>query len=316
MPRQATGHVPVAPQRVLELAGPALARPGAVFVDATIGLGGHARAVAERFPGARIIGLDRDPEAVGQARAALGGRAEVFRAPFAELDQVLQAAGALAPDAVLFDLGVSSVQLDSDERGFAYSRDVALDMRMDPGQGLSAAEILARYSREDLARVLRDYGEERFAWQIAGQIAAARAKAPVTRSGQLVELVRRAIPAPARRSGGNPAKRTFQALRVEVNSELDQIAAALPQAVRRLRIGGRIVVMSYQSLEDAVVKRALAAGAASSAPPGLPVEPACAAPYLKLLTRGAERASQDEQASNPRSKPLRLRAAEKIREPR
>ncbi|MDR2347078.1 MAG: 16S rRNA (cytosine(1402)-N(4))-methyltransferase RsmH [Bifidobacteriaceae bacterium] len=308
------GHVAVAAQRFLDLAAPALARPGAVFVDATIGLGGHAKAVAERFPQVRIIGLDRDPAAVSQARAALGARAEVFRAPFSQFAEVLAQAGAAMPDAVLFDLGVSSFQLDTDERGFAYSRDVPLDMRMDPAGQLTAARVLQDYSRQELARLLREYGQERFAWRIAGRIVAARQDRPITRSGDLVELIYASVPAASRRTGGNPAKRTFQALRVEVNAELDQLAAALPQAVQSLRVGGRIVAMSYQSLEDALVKRVFASGASSSAPPGLPIEPAFAAPRLRLLTKGAERASAAEQLSNPRSKPLRLRAAEKIRE--
>jgi 16S rRNA (cytosine1402-N4)-methyltransferase len=299
---------------VVELVAPALARPAAVFVDATVGLAGHARAVAERCPAARLIGLDRDPEAVRHARARLGPEALVVHAAFADLGATLDAAGAPTPDAVLFDLGASSPQLDSDERGFAYSRDTPLDMRMDPAGPLTAAEILATYPRAELARVLREYGEERYAWGIAGRIVARREAAPILRSGELVDLVRAAIPAAARRTGGNPAKRTFQALRVEVNSELDQLEAALPEAIRRLRVGGRVVVMSYQSLEDAVARRVLGGAAKSSAPAGLPVEPASARPTLRLLTRGAEHATAEEQQSNPRARPLRLRAAEKIRE--
>jgi 16S rRNA (cytosine1402-N4)-methyltransferase len=291
-----------------------LARPGAVFVDATIGWGGHAALVAAQFPGTRIVGLDRDPAAVAQARRRLGAEAQVVRAPFAELPQVLAGLGFEAADAVLFDLGVSSVQLDQDERGFAYSRDTFLDMRMDPSTKLTAAGVLATYSKSELTRVLKAYGEERFAGRIAGAVVAARTRQPIERSGQLVELIREAIPAPARRTGGHPAKRTFQALRVEVNGELAQIEAALPAAIRLLNLGGRIIVMSYQSLEDALVKRILKAGASSSAPPDLPVEPETSKPYLKPLTRGAERASAEEITANPRSAPLRLRAAEKIRE--
>jgi 16S rRNA (cytosine1402-N4)-methyltransferase len=270
--------------------------------------------VAERSPGVRIIALDRDPVAVERAQARLGERAEVFHAPFAELSDVLDKAQVRQVDAVLFDLGVSSMQLDNDERGFAYSRDTMLDMRMDPNVGLPASQVLATYSQADLARVLRVYGEERFAGRIAAAIVAARASGPIERSGQLVDLIRTAIPAPARRTGGNPAKRTFQALRVEVNRELEQIERALPQAIGRLRVGGRIVVMSYQSLEDRLVKQLLGSYAQSKAPVGLPVEPADDSPVLRLLTRGADKATEAELATNPRSRPLRLRAAEKIKE--
>jgi 16S rRNA (cytosine1402-N4)-methyltransferase len=308
------GHTPVAADRFLELVAPALARPDAVFVDATVGLGGHSRAVATRFPDVRMIGLDRDAEAVRAARAALGQRAEIFHAEFSCVGEILRQAGLNTVDAVLFDLGVSSYQLDSDSRGFAYSRDTPLDMRMDPTTALTAAEILRVYSRDQLARVLRDYGEERFAKRIADRIVAARAATPIERSGQLVELIRGAIPAAARRAGGNPAKRTFQALRVEVNGELEQIESAFPAAIERLNLGGRIVAMSYQSLEDALVKAVLRRASTSSAPPGLPVEPQEAKPQLKLLTRGAEQACEAEREANPRSASLRLRAAVRIRE--
>ncbi|MDR2114379.1 MAG: 16S rRNA (cytosine(1402)-N(4))-methyltransferase RsmH [Bifidobacteriaceae bacterium] len=322
MIQELSGHTPVAAARFLELVTPALQRPGALYLDATVGLGGHSFAVAERFPEARIIGLDRDPEAVERARARLGDRAEIFHAPFTELGRILDGigrsaadptSGPEAPDAILFDLGVSSMQLDQDRRGFAYSRDTALDMRMDGGQELTAAQILATYSREELTRVFKSYGEERYAWRIAGRVVAARQQAPLERSGQLVDLIKQSVPAASRRTGGNPAKRVFQALRVEVNRELDQLEVALPQAVQRLRVGGRLVVMSYQSLEDTMVKRILTAAATSSAPPGLPVEPESTKPVLKLLTRGAEPASELEQTENRRSAPLRLRAAQKIR---
>ncbi|MDR1441504.1 MAG: 16S rRNA (cytosine(1402)-N(4))-methyltransferase RsmH [Bifidobacteriaceae bacterium] len=314
MPPVRNGHTPVALERFWELAGPALARPGSVYVDATVGLGGHAALVAERSPDSVIIGLDRDPLAVRRAGERLGQGARIVQAPFAGLDGVLDALGIHTADAVLFDLGVSSVQLDSDERGFAYSRDTFLDMRMDPTTGPTAADVLATYTVADLTKVLATYGEERFASRIARAVVKARDESPVERSSQLVELIRRAIPAPARRQGGHPAKRTFQALRIEVNCELAQLEAALPQAVGRLAVGGRIIVMSYQSLEDALVKRVLTAGASSAAPPGLPIEPESTKPYLSLLTRGAERASAVEIAANPRSAPLKLRAAKRIRE--
>ncbi|MDR1799764.1 MAG: 16S rRNA (cytosine(1402)-N(4))-methyltransferase RsmH [Bifidobacteriaceae bacterium] len=311
-----TGHLPVSPERFLELVSPALAREGAVYVDATIGLGGHALAVAEAFGEVRIIGLDRDPAAVEAARRRLAdhtSRATVVHANYDQLAAVCGGLGVLAADAVLFDLGVSSPQLDQDERGFAYSRDTALDMRMDTTQELTAAQVLASYPQAELAAILRRYGEERYAGRIAAAIVEARATRPIERSSQLVDLIRTAIPAPARRTGGNPAKRTFQALRVEVNGELAALEAALPQAIDLLRVGGRVVVMSYQSLEDAIVKRVLQAGATSRAPAGLPVEPAHLRPVLRLVTRGAEHAPAAEQARNPRSAPLRLRAAEKVR---
>ncbi|MDR1394518.1 MAG: 16S rRNA (cytosine(1402)-N(4))-methyltransferase RsmH [Bifidobacteriaceae bacterium] len=314
MIREQMGHTPVATDRLVEWMAPALGRPGAVYFDATIGMGGHAAVIAERFPSCRIVGLDRDPAAIEWSSQRLGSRASLRRAGFAEIAAVAASLGLDQLDGILFDLGVSSVQLDSDERGFAYSRDTPLDMRMDPELPVTAADILATYSQVQLMRILRDYGEERFAGRIASRIVTERADRPLTHSGQLVELVRQAVPAPARRKGGNPAKRTFQALRIEVNGELDQIALALPAAIRLLRPGGRLVVMSYHSLEDAAVKRALRLEATSKAPPGLPVEPESAKPVLRILTRGAEPASASEIQSNPRSASLRLRAAEKIRE--
>jgi 16S rRNA (cytosine1402-N4)-methyltransferase len=211
------------------------------------------------------------------------------------------------------DLGVSSLQLDEPERGFSYAQDAPLDMRMDPTTGPTAAEVLNTYDERDLVRVLRSYGEERFAPRIARSIVRARAKAPLERTGELVDLIRDAIPAAARATGGHPAKRTFQALRIEVNGELDALARALPESVEALAVGGRIVVEAYQSLEDRMVKRTFAAGATSSAPPDLPVERPEHAPYLKLLTRGAEQADADEVALNPRAQSVRLRAAERVR---
>jgi 16S rRNA (cytosine1402-N4)-methyltransferase len=214
---------------------------------------------------------------------------------------------------VLFDLGVSSLQLDSAERGFAYSVDAPLDMRMDPADPTTAADILNGYSAVDLARVLHRYGEERFARRIADSVVRHRGDAPLRTSAELVDIVRQAIPAAARRRGGNPAKRTFQALRIEVNGELRALDRAIPAAVEALAVGGRIVVLAYQSLEDRIVKQVLARGAASTAPLDLPVVPESDQPRLRLLTRGAEAASDDETTSNPRAGSVRLRAAERIR---
>jgi 16S rRNA (cytosine1402-N4)-methyltransferase len=215
---------------------------------------------------------------------------------------------------VLFDLGVSSLQLDAEERGFSYSRDADLDMRMDPTTGPTAAEVLNTYPVPELARVLREYGEERFASRIAAAIARRRAKAPLRRSGELVELLYDVVPAASRRTGGHPAKRTFQALRIEVNGELDALRAALPAAVDALAVEGRIVVLAYHSLEDRMVKRELAARASSTSPLDLPVELPGHGPELRLLTRGAEQASVDEISENPRAASVRLRAAVRIRE--
>jgi len=280
-------------------------------------MGGHAEAVARHFGEVRIIALDRDPQAVDQASARLaqfGQRARVVRANFDHIDQVCAEQGVDAIDAALFDLGVSSFQLDNDHRGFAYSRPTRLDMRMDQTEGQTAAQVLATYSRGELIRVLRDYGQERFAGAIATAIVHARQDKPIEHSDQLVDLIRSAIPAPARRQGGHPAKRVFQALRVEVNGELEAIEKALPTAIDLLRVGGRLVVMSYQSLEDQAVKRILKSGLTDRAPAGLPIVPDLAKPYLRALTRGAELVTAAELAANSRSAPLRLRSVEKIRE--
>lgn len=310
-------HVPVLRDRVLTLLAPALEQPGAVLVDATVGLGGHTESALERFPGLQVIGLDRDEEALrlsGERLLGFGERITLVHAVYDELPEVLARLGLDRVQGVLFDLGVSSMQLDLTERGFAYSHDAPLDMRMDQGQGITAADVLNTYSADDLARILRTYGEEKFAYRIATRVVAEREAEPFTNSARLVELVRACIPAPARRTGGNPAKRTFQALRVEVNGELDTLRRALPAALSRLSVGGRIVVMSYQSLEDRIVKEILTAGATADVPVGLPVIPEDRRPWLKLLTRGADMASQEEIELNPRAASVRVRAAEKVGE--
>jgi 16S rRNA (cytosine1402-N4)-methyltransferase len=299
---------------VLALLAPALGAPGAVAVDATLGLGGHSLALLQAHPGLRLVGVDRDPEALRLARSRLAdfaARVSLHQAVYDELPDVLAAAGVSRVDGVLFDLGVSSLQLDEARRGFAYAQDAPLDMRMDPTSGRTAADVVNTYEAGELARVLRDYGEERFARRIAAAVVRER---PITSSARLAELVRQAIPAAARRTGGNPAKRTFQALRIEVNRELDSLQAALPAAIDAVRVGGRVVVLSYHSLEDRIVKRAFAAGATDSSPPGLPVPLPSAAPVLRVLTRGAEPPSAAEIEQNPRAASARLRAAERIRE--
>jgi 16S rRNA (cytosine1402-N4)-methyltransferase len=309
-------HVPVLLERVVDLLAPALERPGAVVVDATLGLGGHAEALLRRCPQIRLVGLDRDAEALERARerlAQFGAQFEAVHAVYDGLPAVLAELALARVQGVLFDLGVSSLQLDQAARGFAYAHDAPLDMRMDPSSAMTAADVLNTYTASDLARILREYGEERFARQIAAAIVRERQRAPFTTSARLVQLLRQVIPAPARRTGGHPAKRTFQALRIEVNAELAILERALPAAVAALELGGRIVVVSYHSLEDRLVKRTLAALARSNTPPGLPVELPEHRPQLRLLTRGAETPTADEIAANRRAASARLRAAERIR---
>jgi 16S rRNA (cytosine1402-N4)-methyltransferase len=314
--RAADRHVPVLRDRIVELLAPVLAEPGAVYVDGTVGMGGHAEAILERCPEVRVVGIDRDREALALAAERLvrfGEQVRFVHAVYDEFREVLRAQGLREVQAVLFDLGVSSLQLDEPERGFAYSHDAPLDMRMDQSRGLTAADVLNTYEPADLERVLREYGEERFARKIVAAIVRERQAEPFTSSARLVELLKRVVPAASQKSGGHPGKRTFQALRIEVNTELSAWSSALPDAIDALALGGRIAVLSYHSLEDRITKRALAEGAHSSTPEGLPVELPEHAAYLRLLTRGAEEASPEEQAANPRSASVRLRAAERIR---
>jgi 16S rRNA (cytosine1402-N4)-methyltransferase len=311
----APAHVPVLLARCLELLDPALRRPGAVAVDATLGLGGHAEAMLQAHPGLTVLGLDRDPQALAMAAerlAPFGSRFQAVRAVYDTLPVALAGAGHRRADAILFDLGVSSMQLDLAERGFAYATDAPLDMRMDPTAGATAADLLNTAPAAELARILRTYGEERFASQLARAIVRERERAPFTTSARLVALVRDTIPAPARRTGGNPAKRTFQALRIAVNDELEVLRRAIPAALASLRPGGRMVVLSYHSGEDRIVKRALAAVADPPVPHGLPVIPEELRPTARVLTRGAEKASEDEVRRNPRAASVRLRAVEQL----
>ncbi|MEU5386941.1 MULTISPECIES: 16S rRNA (cytosine(1402)-N(4))-methyltransferase RsmH [Kitasatospora] len=312
-------HVPVMLERCLDALAPAISAPGSVVVDATLGLGGHSEALLTRFPDVRLIAVDRDPQALelsAKRLAPFGDRATLVHAVYDEIPRVLDELDVPEVHGVLFDLGVSSMQLDEADRGFAYAQDAPLDMRMDQTRGISAAEVLNTYSHGDLARILKVYGEERFAGKIASAVLREREREPFSTSARLVELVRNAIPAATRRTGGNPAKRTFQALRIEVNGELEVLDRAIPGALDALAVGGRIVVMSYQSLEDRLVKQYLQAGATSTAPPGLPVIPEELQPWLKLLTRGAELATEEEIEENRRAAPVRLRVAERIRRTR
>jgi 16S rRNA (cytosine1402-N4)-methyltransferase len=325
------GHVPVMRDRMVELVGIGVTADDApttpVIVDATLGAGGHTEVFLETFPDAVVVGLDRDPNAIAQAEGRLarfGDRFVAYRTRFDDLGEAvddLAEQGRIPSDTptagvsgFLFDLGVSSMQLDQPDRGFAYAQDAPLDMRMDPSAPLTAADILNTYSHGDLARILKTYGDERFAGKIASAVLREREKEPFTGSGRLVDLLYRTIPAATRRTGGHPAKRTFQALRVEVNGELDSLAAAVPAAADRLRRGGVAVFMSYQSLEDRIVKKALAGLTANRTPPGLPVDLPGTAAHFELVTRGAETADDEEIARNPRAAPVRVRAVRRIRD--
>jgi len=303
-------------QRCLELLTPALTGASPVLLDATLGLGGHAELFLRSVPALRLIGIDRDTEALRRSRERLApyaDRTDLVHAVSDEISAVLAELGVSTVDGALFDLGVSSLQLDADERGFSYSRPAPLDMRMDQTAGRTAADLVNEADPAQLTRILRDYGEERYASRIAAAIARHRATERIEDSAVLAELVRTAIPAPARRTGGNPAKRTFQALRIAVNGELDALSVGLPAALDALRVGGRVVVLSYHSLEDRIVKRELAGRSSTSAPPDLPVVPEHLQPRFRLLTRGAVEPDEAEIAANPRATSARLRAAERIR---
>jgi 16S rRNA (cytosine1402-N4)-methyltransferase len=309
-------HVPVLLDRVVSLLAPALDHEGAVMVDATLGLGGHTEAVLTRCAPARVIGIDRDPEALrraGERLAPFGDRFTAVHAVYDEIPEVLQEQGLAEVDAVLFDLGVSSMQLDVRERGFAYAEDAPLDMRMDPTTGQTAADLLNTATAQELTRILREYGEEKFASRIAREVVRRRETTPFSSSAELVELLYATIPAPARRTGGHPAKRTFQALRMAVNDELAVLRRAIPASIEVIGVGGRVVVESYHSLEDRLVKRAFADATRLDVPPDLPFVPEGAEPALRLVTRGAEQADEHEIAENPRAASVRLRAVERVR---
>lgn len=319
------GHIPVLRDRMAQLIAPGVSALGsnAVIVDATLGAGGHSEHFLETFDEACVLGVDRDSHALAGARERLsrfGDRFVAIQARFDDFADVADESEGPIFDTLreqgvagaLFDLGVSSMQLDQVERGFAYRMDAPLDMRMDPSQTKTAADILNTYSHGEIARILSAYGDERFAGKIASAIVREREKQPFTTSARLVELLYDTIPAATRKTGGHPAKRTFQALRVEVNAELDSLAAVIPVITDRLAVGGRAVFMSYQSLEDKIVKKALVDMSTSKTPPGLPMDLPGTAPRFRLITRGAEKASEAEIAENPRSAPVRVRAVERI----
>lgn len=308
-------HTPVLLERCIELLEPAIGSGSKIVVDATLGMGGHAEAMLERFPDLHLVGLDRDTDALriaGERLARFEDRLDLVHTVYDGIGDALDSLGIARVDGILFDLGVSSVQLDRSERGFAYSRNAPLDMRMDQTAGATAAEVIATYDERDLRRIFHQYGEERLAARYAQRIVAARAEAPIETSERLVAILQEATPAALSRAG-HPAKRVFQALRIEVNRELSVLEDAIPAALERVAVGGRIVVMAYQSLEDRIVKRALQSVTRSTAPAGLPVELPEHRPEFALLTRGAEIASDEERATNPRATPVRLRAAERTR---
>jgi 16S rRNA (cytosine1402-N4)-methyltransferase len=310
-------HTPVLLERCIELLAPAIQKPGAVLVDGTLGMAGHAEAFLTRFPNLTLIGLDRDLDALAIAKerlAPFGDRARFVHTVYDGIVDAIASQGFSEVDGILFDLGVSSLQLDRVERGFSYSQDAPLDMRMDATSPLTAETILAEYREGDLRRIFEHYGEEKLAARYARAIIAARQIEPITRSGRLVDILQDATPG-ALKNAGHPAKRVFQALRIEVNQELSVLERTIPAALGSVAVGGRIVVMSYQSLEDRLVKRAFAQASASTAPAGLPVELPEHKPEFKLLVRGAELASDAEKALNPRATPVRLRAAERLWKP-
>lgn len=310
-------HKPVMLERCIELLGEALQSDNAVLIDGTLGLAGHSEAFLQRFPKLTLVGIDRDSNALKLAKERLAdysNRIHLVQGIYSEIPEVLEDLGINLVDAVLLDLGVSSMQLDKAERGFAYSQNSPLDMRMDNTVGITAAEVLNNYSEKDLARIFKSYGEERFAKPIARKIVQLRASEPFVSSKQLTEVIGKIIPFIPGKTTGHPAKRVFQALRIEVNNELGILEQTLPEVIQSLRVGGRVVVLSYHSLEDRIVKQALVAGSTSSAPVDLPIELAEHAPKLRLLVRGAEQASDEEIQNNPRSASVRLRAAEKIRD--
>lgn len=308
-------HIPVALDRALELLGPALEKPSPVLVDGTLGMGGHAEAFLDAFPTLTLIGIDRDPEARVIATKRLKrfeDRVQIFGTTYDQISNTLKQAGVQGADAILLDIGVSSLQLDTVRRGFSYTHDAELDMRMDIETTPTAGQIIAEYPLAKLAGIFERYGEEKLAMRYARAIIKAREQEEIRTSGQLVDILQAATPA-ALKNVGHPAKRVFQALRIEVNQELAVLEETIPAAIESLNEGGRILVMSYQSLEDRIVKSAFKRAAESTAPMGLPIELEEHKPVLKLLMRQAERASDSEIERNPRSKPLRLRAAEKIR---
>jgi len=310
-------HVPVMAGAVAEHLAPALDRPDAVYVDGTLGMAGHACLILDRCPQAVLVGIDQDAEALdvaGRRLARFGSRVRLVQARFDDLGRILDDAGVTHLDAMLLDLGLSSLQIDRAARGFAYRVDAPLDMRMDTRGTLTAADVLNTYPPAELVRILREYGEERQAQRIVRAIVAERGHAPFTTSARLVQTIISALPAAVRgRQSGHPARRVFQALRIEVNGELDALAGVLPVMLERMNQHARAAVLAYHSLEDRIVKRAFAEAASDLAPAGLPVVPEHLLARFALLTRGAQRPTAEEIAKNPRAASARLRVIERVR---
>lgn len=310
-------HQPVLWRTCVELLVPAFSDENPVLIDCTLGMGGHSEALLEAKPNLRIVGIDRDTEAISLATTRLARFGDRFQAVNTTYDRVDEIAAEFGRDGrvdgILMDLGVSSLQLDKLERGFSYAHDAPLDMRMDPSKGISAKELIAELSEKELARILKIYGEEKFAHKIASKIVMQRQIKPFETTAELVATIRESLPEKAKRNGGNPAKRTFQALRIAVNNELEILELAIPRAIEALHLGGRLVVESYQSLEDRIVKEKMGQGLKSTTPRGLPLELADHQPYLKQIVRGAMKADENEIDRNPRSQSVRLRAVERIR---
>lgn len=307
-------HVPVMVEEVMAFLRP---EPGRTYLDCTVGLGGHAARILElSSPSGRLVGLDRDAEALEACRErlrAFEGRVELCHETFARLGEVLDGLGVGAVHGVLFDLGVSSLQLDTRQRGFSYALDAPLDMRMDTRCTVTAADLVNRLPQRELATIIKRFGEERWADRIARFIVRRRARAPILTTGQLAQVVRDAVPAGARRTGGHPARRTFQALRIAVNEELEGLERALRAAVDRLAPGGRVCVIAFHSLEDRVVKRTMAGLAAGCVcPPGTPVCQCGALPKVRVLTGKPLTPAPEEVARNPRARSAKLRAAERL----
>ena len=302
--------------RCIDLLSPAImSSKNPVVVDATLGLGGHTEALLQKFPHLTVIGIDRDLDAIAKATSRLAPYSDRLKTAHSTFDQIAKIVSDLGYshiDGALFDLGVSSMQLDQPERGFSYSQDAPLDMRMDRTQSLTAGEIINTYEPGQLVRILRTYGEEKFASRIVEAIVKQRAIAPMNSTAQLANLVKDSIPAATRRTGGNPAKRTFQALRIETNDELGAITRALPAALQLLNVGARLVVMSFQSLEDRIVKQLFVSSTTSGTPRDLPFELPEFAAKFSMVTRGSETPSDAEIIENSRSQSVRLRAIERV----
>jgi len=309
-------HVSVMRDTCIDLLTPALNKSETpIVVDATLGLGGHSEALLEANPNLVLIGIDRDLDAIKKAQSRLAkyeNRIHLNHSVFDEITEVVKSFGFEKVDGILFDLGVSSMQLDQSERGFSYSHDAPLDMRMDRSTGITASEIVNSYAPGELVRILRTYGEEKFATRIVENIIKERAKAPLNSTAQLATLVKESIPAATRRTGGNPAKRTFQALRIETNDELGAVNRAIPQALELLKVGGRLVVMSFQSLEDRIVKEFFTQATTSGTPRDLPVDLPEFAAKFALVVRGSVLPSEAEIAENSRAQSVRLRAIERV----